>query len=235
MTVKSLKLDHEPAFGGQPTNNSTLEEAKPSDGSASPALGELLGGLSIRRVPNSRLMDVTFSTTDPQLAAKVVNAHIANFIEQNFTSRYEATTQASNWLARQLDDLKAKVERSEEARISYERTNQIWTIDEKQDVTTQKLSDLNRELTGAQTDRINKEAVYQSALAGNYDSIPAVRLSGVIQDLQKQQGTLSAQYAEALNQYGPKFPRVVRLQEQIKELDQVITTRKAQYRQPGGG
>ena len=58
-------------------------------------------------------------------------------------------------------------------------------------MTTQKLSDLNRELTGAQADRINKEAVYQSALAGNYDAIPAVRLSGVIQEIQKQQGMLS--------------------------------------------
>lgn len=226
MTVKSLQLDHDPAFGGTPVSNSTLEEAQPSDGSAPPALGAFLGGLSVKRVPNSRLLDVTFSTTDPQLAAKAVNTHIANFIEQNFTSRYEATTQASNWLARQLDDLKAKVERSEEARITYERANQIWTIDEKQDVTTQKLADLNSELTSAQADRISKEAVYQSAQAGNYDAIPAVRLSGVIQDLAKQKGTLSAQYAEAMNQYGPKFPRVVRLQEQIKELDEVENREK---------
>ena len=51
MTVKSLQLDHDPAFGGQPVNPSTLEEAKPSDGSASPALGAFLGGLSVKRVP----------------------------------------------------------------------------------------------------------------------------------------------------------------------------------------
>ncbi len=126
-----------------------------------PALGALLGGLSVKRVPNSRLLDVTFAGTDPRLAAVLVNAHVNNFIEQNFRSRYEATTQASNWLANQLDELKAKVEASEDARIKYERDNQIWTIDEKQDVTTQKLADLNRELTEAQADRINKEAVYQ--------------------------------------------------------------------------
>ena len=102
-----------------------------------------------------------------------------NFIEQNFRSRYEATTQASNWLANQLDELKAKVEASEDARIKYERDNQIWTIDEKQDVTTQKLADLNRDLTEAQADRINKEAIYQLAEAGNYDALPAVRESPV--------------------------------------------------------
>jgi polysaccharide biosynthesis transport protein len=226
MTVKSLQLDHDPAFGGQPVSSNTIEEVKPSNGSASPALGAFLGGLSVRRVPNSRLLDITFATTNPQMAAKAVNAHIANFIEQNFTSRYEATTQASNWLARQLDDLKAKVERSEEARIAYERSNQIWTIDEKQDVTTQKLADLNRELTGAEADRISKEAVYQSALAGNYDSIPAVRQSAVIQDLQKQQSLLTTQHTDAISQYGPKFPRVVRIEDQIKDLNQAVTREK---------
>ncbi len=226
MTVKSLHLDQNPIFGGQPASSATLQEAKVNDGSASPALGAFLGSLSVKRVPNSRLLDVTFSTTDPQLAAKIVNTHITNFIEQNFRSRYEATTQASDWLATQLDELKAKMERSEDARIAYERSNQIWTIDEKQDVTTQKVADLNRELTGAQADRINKEAIYQSALSGNYDAIPAVRESSVIQEISKQQSLLNAQYVEALNQYGPKYPKVVRLQEQIKELNQATTREK---------
>ena len=226
MTVKSLQLDYDPRFGGQPADPGTLEEANPNDGFGSPALGSFLGGLAVQRVPNSRLLDVSFSSTDPALAAKAVNTHIANFIEQNFRSRYEATTQASNWLQGQLDELKAKVEGSEDARIAYERSNQIWTIDEKQDVTTQKLADLNRELTGAQADRINKQAVYQSAQSGNYDAIPAVRESAVVQDILRQQSLLSSQYAEAVNQYGPKFPRVVRLQEQIKELDQVVTREK---------
>src|SRR6185295_7205145 len=62
LTVKSLQLDHNPAFGGKPTNSTTLQEVKPSDGTASPALGGFLGNLSVKRVPNSRLLDVAFST-----------------------------------------------------------------------------------------------------------------------------------------------------------------------------
>ena len=58
-------------------------------------------------------MEVSFESTDPQLAARVVNAHLENYIEQNYRSKYEATTQASRWLAGQLDELKVKVERSE--------------------------------------------------------------------------------------------------------------------------
>jgi succinoglycan biosynthesis transport protein ExoP len=227
-TIKSLNLDQDPRFGGRPVNPSTVPVVPASDGSqpVSPALGAFLGGLSVKLVPNSRLMDVTFTGTDAKLAATIVNAHINNFIEENFRSRYEATTQASTWLAGQLDELKAKVEDSEDKRIEYERTNQIWTIDEKQDVTTQKVSDLEKEVTEAQSDRIAKEAVYQLVQAGNYDALAPVRQSPVIQDILKQQSDLSTQYTEALSQYGPKFPKVVRLQEQLDDLNGLLDKEK---------
>jgi capsular exopolysaccharide synthesis family protein len=226
-TIKSLHLDQDPRFGGHVPSPGALAVIAPESGLAPPpSLGAFLGGLSVKRVPNSRLLDVTFAASDPKLAAAVVNAHVNNFIEQNFRSRYEATTQASNWLANQLDELKGKVEASEDARIKYERDNQIWTIDEKQDVTTQKLADLNRELTEAQADRINKDAVYELAKAGNYDAIPAVRESPVIQESLKRQGVLSDQYTEALNQYGPKFPKVVRLEAQLNESQKLIEGEK---------
>ena len=52
----------------------------------------------------------------------------------------------------ELEELRIKVEKSEDARIAYERENQIWQIDEKQDITTQKLADLSKAVTEAQTD-----------------------------------------------------------------------------------
>ena len=227
LTVKSMGLDNMTEFGGNPA-----KPVKPSaPGSEAslhrpPALGAFLGRMTIKRVPTSRLLDVTFESTDPALAARVVNAHLNNFIEENFRSRYEAATQASTWLAGQLNEMKIKVENAEDARLAYERRNQIWTIDEKNDISSQKLADLNKQLTDAQADRINKEAVYQLAQAGNYDAISAVRESPVIQDILKQESTMSAQYTDALNQYGPKFPKVVRLQAQLKDLDQLVGREK---------
>ncbi len=226
-TVKSMGLDRLPEFGGTP--GKPVKPA-PAGSDASlmrpPALGAFLGGLSVKRVPTSRLLDVTFESTDPALAARVVNAHLNNFIEQNFRSRFDAATQASNWMAGQLNEMKIKVENAEDARLEYERENQIWTIDEKSDISTQKLGELEKQLTDAQADRINKEAVYQLAQSGNYDAIAAVRDSAVIQDILKQQTTLSAQYTDAVSQYGPKFPKVMRIQAQLKDLDQLITREK---------
>jgi len=226
-TVKSMGLDRLPEFGD---STEKVEKAASPGSDASMmrprALGAFLGGLTVKRVPNTRLLDVTFETTSPVLAARVVNAHLNNFIEQNFRSRFDAATQASNWMAGQLNEMKIKVENAEDARLEYERENQIWTIDEKSDISTQKLGELEKQLTDAEAERINKEAVYELAQSGNYDAIAAVRESLVIQDILKQQTALSAQYTDAVNQYGPKYPKVLRIQAQLKDLDDLIQREK---------
>ena len=217
-TIKSLNLDRYPEFGGV-----SGPIALPHFGAEAerPAiLGAFLGRLHVKRIPNSRLIEVEFESEDPQLAALVANTHLQNYIEQNFRSKYDATTQASKFLSGELEELRTKVESSENARITYERQNQIWQIDEKQNITTQTMGDLNRAVTEAQTSLATKEALYRMATSGNVDLLPEVRNSPVFQDLLKRRSALDDSYADALNQYGPNFPKVRRLAEQKKEVDE---------------
>ena len=176
--------------------------------------------MAVKRVPNSRLIEVHFEAEDPQLAAQIVNTHLQNYVEENFRSKYDATTQASNWLSAELEELRIKVEKSEDARIAYQRENQIWQIDEKQDITSQKLGDLSKAVTDAQTDVAQKEALYRMAISGNVDALPAARNNEVISNLLKRKSDLDEPYAEALDQYGPNYPKVVRLAAQQKEVEQ---------------
>ncbi|HXZ12702.1 MAG TPA: polysaccharide biosynthesis tyrosine autokinase [Candidatus Sulfotelmatobacter sp.] len=219
-TIKSLDLARYPEFGGTGIS-APLPWVHGGPGSKRPAiLGAFLGRLSVKRVPNSRLIEVQFEGENPQLVAQVVNGHLQNFIEQNFRSKYDATTQASNWLSAELEELRMKVEKSEDARIAYERKNQIWQIDEKQDITTQKLGELSKSVTEAQTAVAEKEALYRMAVSGNVDALPGVRENSVMQDLNKRRSELAQSYAEAVNQYGPNFPRVQRIAAQQKEVDE---------------
>src|SRR6266571_1641749 len=225
-TIRNNALSARPEFSSPDGPSEAVASGSLANQKRPPELAEFLGSLSVKRVPNSRLMDVSFESTDPQLAARIVNAHIASYIEQNFRSKYEATTQASTWLADQLGELKIRVQRSEDARIAYERQNQIWTLDDKQNITTQRLSDINKQLTDAQNERMKKESLYQFAKAGNLDAVPEVQNNSALGDLFKKRSEASSQYADALAQYGPNFPKVQRLQAQIKEFDQTIEKEK---------
>src|SRR6202162_1548843 len=216
-TIKSLNLERYPEFGG---NLNPPAFAHGAIAAKRPAiLGAFLGRLSIKRVPNSRLIEVTFEAEDSQLAAQIVNTHLQNYVEQNFRSKYDATIQASNWLSSELEELRIKVEKSENARLAYERANQIWQIDEKQDISVSKLSDLSKAVTGAQTDVAEKEALYRMAMSGNIDALPVAHGNEVITELRKRKSEVDEQYAEALNQYGPNFPKVLRIASQQKEVD----------------
>src|SRR5271155_4217818 len=216
MTIKSMDLARYPEFGGASAVSTIHEGAIPRR----PAiLGAFLGRLGVKRVPNSRLIQVQFYAEDPQLAAQVVNAHLQNYIEQNFRSKYDATTQASNWLSSELEELRIKVEKSEDARLAYERQNQIWQVDEKQNITTQKLADLSKAVTDAQTGLAEKQALYRMAVSGNVDSLPAAHENGVIPDLLKRRSDLDQQYADAVNLYGPNYPKVQRLSAQQREIE----------------
>jgi polysaccharide biosynthesis transport protein len=216
-TIRSLDLARYSEFGG---SAGPIAFGQGGANVKRPAiLGAFLSNLTVKRVPNSRLIEVRFAAQDPQLAAQVVNAHLQNYIEQNFRSKYDATTQASDWLSSELEELRIKVEKSEDARLAYERQNQIWQIDEKQDITTQRLSDMSKAVTEAQTALSEKEALYRMAVEGNVDALPAAQGNAVIQDLLRKKSDLDQQYADALNQYGPNFPKVQRLADQQKQVE----------------
>jgi len=225
-TIRNGGLTARPEFSSPGGPSEALASGSLKNQKRPPELAGFLGSLSVRRVPNTRLMDVSFESTDPQLAARVVNAHIATYMDQNLQSRYDATTHASTWLADQLGELKIKVQKAEDARIAYERQNQIWTLDDKQNITTQRLGDVNKELTEAQSERMKKESLYQFAKAGNLDAVPQVQSNSALVDLLKKRTEVSSQYADALSQYGPNFPKVQRLQAQLKEADDSIEREK---------
>src|SRR5215469_4733277 len=123
-TIRTLGLNADPEFAGASDSEAimtgTLKNQK-----LPPEIGAFLGSLSVKRIPSTRLLTVNFDSTDPHRAARLLNAHLENYVEQNYKSRYEATADASKFLQSELDELSIRVRRSEDARIAYERANQI--------------------------------------------------------------------------------------------------------------
>ncbi len=225
-TIRTGVLSGQTQFANVDSSSEALATGSLANQKRPPELGAFLGSLSVRRVPNSRLMDISFEATNPELAAQIVNAHIRNFIDQNRRSHYDATTAATTWLTDQLDELKVKVKNSEDARLDYERKNQIWEVDDKQNMTTQRLSEISRQLIEAQGERMKKQSLFEFAKQGDADLVPQIRDSAGVQELLHRRGELNAQYTEAINQYGPNFPKVQRLQSQLKEVDQNLEREK---------
>jgi len=177
--------------------------------------------LRVDLMRDSRVLEVNFESVDPGLAARVANTLVANYAEYNFRTRYDATRQASGWMEQQLDELKAKVEKSQQALVDYQREHAIANVSDRQNVVEQQLADQTKDLTEAQSARAQKEALYD-LVRSNEKQVALVADNALLQRLEEKYADLKAEYVEALGQYGPNFPKVVRIRNQVAENESLI-------------
>ncbi|MFY9676038.1 MAG: polysaccharide biosynthesis tyrosine autokinase [Terriglobales bacterium] len=232
--VRQLNLDKRPEFGGHPEQKLPNLVADPMQGDSnrtSALLGAFRGNLRVALIPNTRIIEIHYNSTDPQLAANAVNTLAATYVEQNFKTKFESTMQASDWLSKQLVDLQMKVETSQEKLVRYQKEHEILGIDEKQNITTEKLDELNKEMTAAESDRMQKEAVYRQTQSSDPEVVAAAIIadavgggngSSLLDKLREQQANLRIQVAELSTQLGPAYPKVAQLNNQLKEIDRQV-------------
>ncbi|PYV28740.1 MAG: hypothetical protein DMG24_01260 [Acidobacteria bacterium] len=220
-TIGQLGLAENGAFIPQTPKDASGQRAPEPRMLRDRLVREFQRSTTVRLMPNSHMMEVSFESTDPDLSAKVANTLINHYIEYNFRKRYDATRQASGFMEQQLEELKAKVEKSQEALVGYERQNSIVNVSDRQNVVEQRLSDLSRDLTTAESDRAQKESLYQM-VKSNPEQIAMLAQNDLLQKLQEKSADLKAQYVDALGQFGPNFPKVVRLRGQVAQMQSLI-------------
>ncbi len=172
-------------------------------------------------------MDVVFESPDPQLAAVVANALAKAYIRQDLDLRLESSRQASDFLEQQIDKQRKAVDTSEKALQQYREKTDSVSLEGNQNVTVQKLADLNGAVTRAKTERLQKEAVYDQVKAiendrAALDTFPAILASSFIQQLKSQAADLQRQRASLGEKYGDKHPEMIRLSRQIEQTDAKI-------------
>jgi succinoglycan biosynthesis transport protein ExoP len=237
--IKQLNLDKRPEFGGsgQPATDSlglTTDELQPDSQRTTNLLDSFKSNLRVTLRPNTRIIEIHYRSPDKNLAAQVVNTLISTYIEQNFKTRFESTMQASDWLSKQLVDLQMKVETSQEKLVNYQKEHEILGIDEKQNIITSKLDELNKELTSAESERMEKQSVYELVQSNDADAAAAAAISadggsmggtnssGLLEKLREQQADIKIQVAQLSTQFGPSYPKLAQLNSQLKEVDKQI-------------
>jgi exopolysaccharide transport family protein len=220
--IKQLELQHNKEFAAK-------LKAKPVPAFDSLGLEDraMMGklfhkSLNVQLIPKTQIVEVHFRSKDPQLAAQVVNAVANTYIEHNFQTKYKATLQTSDWLTKQLDDLKKHAEASQETLTAYQKKTGILGTDETHNIILDKLEELNKDLSAAEGDRIVKEAKYRIAMTENPELIANIAPESVLGALYKERAEVKSQYAQWAAKYGSSYPRVVQLQSQLNELDSSI-------------
>jgi len=252
-TIDSLKLWNDPLFNKQPEfsvrgllmapfNAMTrwFEPPRPIEPpgaeettAQSRVIDRFLANLDVEAVRYSRLVDVSYRSSDPVLAAKIANALGEAYIKQNVELTSTTTKEASTFLTQQLAEQRAKLEASEQALQAYrERTDSV-SLAERQNVVVQRLADLNAAVTKANTTRIQKEAAYNQVKIAlenpaAIDTVPLILSNPFVQQQKTELAALQRQRAQLSEKLGPNHPDMIKVGVAIQNAEARIQQEVAQ-------
>ena len=238
--IADLKLDrltefYQPAsWWIRPKQEASLSPAVDAGGNVSPesvidneVLKKFQDRLDVEPLKRSRLVEVSFESNDRNLAAQVVNTLAATYIQQNLEARWQASQKASEWLSQQLLGMKSKLEKSEDDLQQYARDNGLLFLETdkgtSENIVTQRLRQLQEELTKSQADRYEKESLYLLVQQGDFASLPGVFNNKLMQDLTEKLAELERERSRLTSIFNPDYPQVKEIQSQIDESQTTLS------------
>jgi capsular exopolysaccharide synthesis family protein len=179
--------------------------------------------LKVRIVGQTRILEITVDSTSPLVAAAFANTLANEFIDQNIESRWKTTERTGEWLSRQLDDMRIRLRSSEDRLQAYARqAGLMFTDDNKNNVSEEKLRQVQQVLSAAQADRIAKESRVEMAKTSPPEALPDVLNDQTLREYQSKITELNRQYAELSPTYKPDYPKVQRVQAQLAALQAAL-------------
>jgi len=174
--------------------------------------------LKVTRPPNTYLLLISYRSPDPQLAANVSNAVADSYLKHTYNIRYRSSASLSAFMEKQLEELKAKMERSSSALLQFERELNVINPEEKTSILSARLLQLNTEFTNAQADRVRREAAYNSVRSGSLEAAQASTQGEALKKLAERLFEAQEKFAQVKTHYGTSHPEHRKAAAQVAEL-----------------
>ena len=213
-----------------PTAGDDVAEAR----RLAPYVRALQGGLQVEPVKETRLanretrlIDISFSHRDPQVAAKIVNAIIDTFVLSNLERKTETNASAGDFLQRRVAEIQAQIRNGEERLLNYAKSHQILSLDATQNTVVERLAGLNRQLLEAENELKMAEAAYRAGLAPGAADALAEGQGSRTAGAEDKLGELRQRRAQLLVENTEEWQEVKEVTRQIAVLEKQIQDSRA--------
>lgn len=192
-------------------------------------VGAILSGLKVEPVKESRgyyketsLIDIRYSHTDPQVAAKVVNTIADTYVYSNLEKKIETNSSTGTFLQKRIAELQQQIRTDEERLVNYARNNQIISLDPTQNTVVERLAGLNRQLLEAENERKTAEAAFKAASVPGAAEALAEGDAKQVSDLDSKLNDLRQKRAQLMVEATEEAPEVREVDQQISELNKQL-------------
>lgn len=184
--------------------------------------------LKVARPPNTYLMQIGYRSADPQLAADAANAITQSYLEHSYEIRLRSSAGVARFMERQIEELKAKMERSSRALNEFERELNVINPEEKTNILSARLLQLNTEFTNAQSERLKRESEYQSVSAGSLEAALAAPQGEALRKLTEHRNEAAEHFVEVQSHYGANHPEFRKAAAQVEQVNTAIQATQQQ-------
>jgi succinoglycan biosynthesis transport protein ExoP len=182
----------------------------------------LLKKLKVSRPPNTYLLLITYRSTDPRLAADVANGVARSYVEHTYDIQFHSSASLATFMEKQLEELKAKMERSSAALAQFERELNVINPEEKTSILSARLLQLNTEYTNAQTDRVRKESAWKSVQSGSLEAAQVSTQGENLKTLSQKLDDARQRFVDVRTHYGANHPEYRKAAVQVEEIERQL-------------
>ncbi len=203
---------------------STVVSESTSAVAAADYANALIGRLAVQEVRGSQLVDMRFVSSDPEFAARAVNAFADRYIVENLSLKVSTLEKSAEWLTGEVEKQAALVKASELALAKYKETQDAGALDSGQNIVVSRLNQLSDAVTTARTDRIMKEGQWRQILAAGQDveSISSILNNSNVQALRTQINALQQDRSRVSERYGERHPEFQKVMTSLANADRQL-------------
>ena len=128
-------------------------------------VGAFLDRLAVDAVPNSSVLDISFSSERPAVAATLADAVANSYLQQRLEDKFDEVQRTTGWLSERIAELRKQVETAEAAVESFRRQSGLVGPNPGETVLSQQITQLSSELITARTQRAEREVAPRPAAA----------------------------------------------------------------------
>jgi capsular exopolysaccharide synthesis family protein len=205
--IRDHGLRQEPLLGGRPAGPDT-DWSRLDPG----LVDRYLGNVDVEAVPGTRLIRVSYGSSDPDFAARMANAHVDAFVRQGLKSRTAHNQSGLQFLQARLGELKERLQASEAKLNEYRWQKGILVTDEKKEnIVVEQLDDLNKQLSKAEGQRLAAEADLRTIEQHGVEALPELAKNTTFHELQVQVAMADGEHARMAALFKPNYPGVAEL------------------------
>ena len=200
-------------------------------------------GIEVSGGKQSQIINISYTSPDPQAAADIINAISEAYIQFGLESRLGEVKNTESWLGEQFAVLKEKLQDSETKLSTYRSQQGLVNTDQQQTIANTQLQSLNNELIRAQTKLSAAKEQYLAVKdiepgARGFYSLGPVLQNKSASDMVKEESFLSRKVNELFERYGEKHPKMIAARSELNsaqknlasEVSKVVENIEKDYR-----